>query len=307
MVNDFKDRAPNAFAKAPDAGLKIGLGAMPPPSKAFGRAFTTDRIKRPIIIPEELQWKIDDAGDTPVELDQQGRLAPRFCQSLCRSLKNSQSPSERIDSANAAKTALGMNGCLDKPDAESIAGALASCLDEGDMQLRLTAILGLFAYASAKGDIKEHLEALAKRLDDIAPINRKAALLALEAYANQGEKQAESAMDSASSSKNKDALDRISTFCGIGFDLPKAIESDEILTLVHSLDSTEYEQSLDAFEKLNARAIGSSECAFEILILLDMVCQDDPLVKDLKETCLEITKDAEKEKIQAGSSAGSKA
>jgi len=241
-----------------------------------------------------LQGKIDEPGNTEIVFDADGGIDSRFCKVIALRLKKGGTATEKIEALKDAKTLLKMGASVGGRDGENILCALAPYLDEADMHLRLFAILGFGVYAAANGEIFKFIEPLARRLEDIAPINRKAALFALMAYGSQSEMRAYNAVVATENSRNREAASELASLYDSKQEQSKEKQSDKLLTLVDSLVGSDAEKSIEAFSSLHDYATESPENASELLVLLVTYQGDDPLVAELKETCNAMTKNAEK-------------
>lgn len=276
----------------PNGGARISSPQSAPQTSEG--IISREPLRNPLSVPPELQGKIDEPGNTEIVFDADGGIDSRFCKVIALRLKKGGTATEKIEALKDAKTLLKMGASVGGRDGENILCALAPYLDEADMHLRLFAILGFGVYAAANGEIFKFIEPLARRLEDIAPINRKAALFALMAYGSQSEMRAYNAVVATENSRNREAASELASLYDSKQEQSKEKQSDKLLTLVDSLVGSDAEKSIEAFSSLHDYATESPENASELLVLLVTYQGDDPLVAELKETCNAMTKNAEK-------------
>jgi hypothetical protein len=254
------------------------------------------------IFSSEIEKRISDPGRLDKVMDDEGHVDPRALVDIVRGIKSEPNTNIRIEYAKAGKTILlrGSDDGLEERLKDALVRSFSSCLDEGDLQLRIEAILAYAVHAARGNDISDYIDKLVKRLDIVFPLESSAVVCAISFYASQGKTQALHALDAIKDSKNEQAVSAIAHVCRmtVGYG-PVQKSNDEnhdekIDSAVKRLVGNSSTKSIAAFTELHGYVTEGASNARAVLDLIKDLKTDDPLVAELVAVCQKIIDSDEK-------------
>jgi len=244
------------------------------------------------VFSPDIERRMNDSGRLDRLMDEKGKVDSRALVLVIRGINSEPNPNVRLDYAKAGKAILlrGSDDSLEERLKDALVRSFSSCLDAGDMHLRLEGILAYAVHAAKGDDISDYICKLVKRLDFNFPIESSAVVCAISLYASQGKTQALHALDAINGCKNEQAVLAIAQICRmtIANDPAQKSHDEGIEGSIKRLSCDIAADSITAFTELHDYANQSVARAKEVLGLIKDMKTDDPLVGELVIVCHDI-------------------